>query len=209
MPEPILGSAEDLEAGRVEPPDRKVAEDATVSGNAQRVADAPGCQIVDSSRRQRRDQLVRARAFNSDPRHETEIKQSRRRTAAHGLGANVAIVRAQRPNVETAIHHGWTRVWPDRTTTMTPARTRATSRARRTAGTACATRAPAADPNAALWRSTPAEVRPGTGKTPPIPMPPINTPATSAIATITIIGRTSEKKVRRRSALIAITNSFL
>src|SRR5215471_5518331 len=120
MPEPILGSAEDLEAGRVEPPDRKVAEDATVSGDAQRVADAPGRQIVNPSRRQRRDQLVRARAFNSDPRHETEIKQSRRRTAAHGLGANVAIVRAQR----RAIHHGSTRVWPDRTTTMTPARTR-------------------------------------------------------------------------------------
>src|SRR5215472_15173311 len=138
MPEPILGSAEDLEALRVEPPDRKVAEDATVSGNAQGVADAPGRQIIDSSRRQRRDQLVRAGAFNSDARHETEIKQSRRRTAAHGLGANVAIVRAQRPNVATAIHHGSTRVWPDRTTTMTPARTRgsATSRAGRTAGAA-------------------------------------------------------------------------
>src|SRR6516164_9875237 len=137
MPEPIVGSAEDLEAGRVKPPDRKVAEDATVGG-AQRVADAPGRQIVNPSRRQRRDQLVRARAFNSDPRHETEIKQSRRRTAAHGLGANVAIVRAQRRNVETAIHHGSTRVWPDRTTTMTPARTRAsaTSRAGRTAGAA-------------------------------------------------------------------------
>ena len=40
MPEPILGSAEDLEAGRVEPPDRKVAENATVRGDAQRVADA-------------------------------------------------------------------------------------------------------------------------------------------------------------------------
>src|SRR5262245_29004523 len=136
MPEPIVGSAEDLEAGRVEPPDRKVAEDATVGGDAQRVADAPGRQIVNPSRRQRRDQLVRARAFNSDPRHETEIKQSRRRTAAHGLGANVAIVCAQRRNIETAIHHGSTRVWPDRTTTMTPARTRAsaTSRAGRTAG---------------------------------------------------------------------------
>src|SRR6516225_7283483 len=125
MPEPIVGSAEDLEAGRVEPPDRKVAEDATVGGDAQRVADAPGRQIVNPSRRQRRDQLVRAKAFNSDPRHETEIKQSRRRTAAHGLGANVAIVRAQRRNVETAIHHVSTSVWPDRTTTMTPARTRA------------------------------------------------------------------------------------
>src|SRR5215831_4840542 len=105
MPEPILGSAEDLEALRVEPPDRKVAEDATVGSDAQRVADAPGRQIVDSSRCQRRDQLVRAGAFNSDARHETEIKQSRRRTAAHGLGTNVAIVRAQRPNVETGIHH--------------------------------------------------------------------------------------------------------
>src|SRR5262245_52979729 len=184
MPEPIVGSAEDLEAGRVEPPDRKVAEDATVGGDAQRVADTPGRQIVNPARRQRRDQLVRARAFNSHPRHETEIKQSRRRTAAHGLGANVAIVRARRRNVETAIHHGSTRVWPDRTTTMTPARTRAsaTSRARRTAGTA---------------------------RTPPIPLPPINTPATSAIAMGTIIGRASEKKVRPRSALIATTNSFL
>src|SRR5215468_5507161 len=138
MPEPILGSAEDLEAGRVEPPDRKVAEDATVGGDAQRVADTPGRQIVDASRRQRRDQLGRDRAFNSDARHETEIKQSRRRTTAHGLGANVAIVRAQRPNVETGIHHVSTRVWPDRTTTMTPARTHAsaTSRAGRTAGAA-------------------------------------------------------------------------
>jgi hypothetical protein len=33
MPEPIVGTAEDLEAGRVEPPDRKVAEDATVGGD--------------------------------------------------------------------------------------------------------------------------------------------------------------------------------
>src|SRR5262249_61254181 len=46
-------------------------------------------------------------------------------------------------------------------------------------------------------------------KTPPIPLPPINTPATSAIAMSTIIGRASEKKVRPRSVLIATTNSFL
>src|SRR5262245_4112502 len=161
MLEPIVGSAEDLEAGRVEPPDRKVAEDATVGGDAQRVADAPGRQIVHWSRRQRRDQLVRAGAFNSDPRHETEIKQSRRRSAAHGLGANVAIVRAQRPDVETAIHHVSTSVWPDRTATIMPMRTSATatSRARKTPGTACATRAPATDPNAMPTLSKAASTR--------------------------------------------------
>jgi hypothetical protein len=61
----------------------------------------------------------------------------------------------------------------------------------------------------ALWTSTPAKVRHGTSKTPPIPVQPINTLARSEIATRTIIGRTSEKKMRQRTALIAVTNSFV
>src|SRR5262249_27840684 len=163
-------------------------------------------------RRQRRDQLVRAGAFNSDPRHETEIKQSRRRSAAHGLGANVAIVRAQRPDVETAIHHVSTSVWPDRTATIMPMRTSATATSQASLSTpqkryAEAEKSEKQQIRAAgkkiphhrnqgdrllKGRAGPEREEACHQKTPPIPMQPINTAARSAIATMTIIGRASE-----------------
>src|SRR5262249_36768412 len=109
MPQPIVGSAEDLEAGRVEPPDRKVAEDATVGRDAQPVAAAPRRQLLHPSRRQRRDPLLPPRARRKD----RETKESPPPSALQGPGRRRRRGPRPPPKGKTPLSQGRARCGPE------------------------------------------------------------------------------------------------